>query len=109
MPLLADSRTGAIIAVTAFGLGFGIASLATPALLADRYGTVAYATIAGILTVPITLARAGGPLGAAALLTATGGYRPVLAVVGAGCLIAAAGITIGANTPSPIPDSANIP
>jgi MFS family permease len=105
LPLIAGTRLGAILGVVAFGLGFGIASLATPALLADRYGTVAYATIAGILTVPITFARAGGPLGAAALHTATGGYRPVLAVVGAGCLIAAAGIMTGANTPSPIPDA----
>lgn len=105
LPLIAGTRLGAILGVVGFGLGFGIASLATPALLADRYGTVAYATIAGILTVPITLARAGGPLGAAALHTATGGYRPVLAVVGAGCLIAAAGIMAGANAPSPIPDA----
>ncbi|AGZ39951.1 MFS transporter [Actinoplanes friuliensis] len=39
MPLLAGSRTGAVLTVTAFGLGFGIASLATPQLLTDRYGS----------------------------------------------------------------------
>ena len=54
MPLAAGSRVGEVITVTGFGLGFGIASLATTALLADRYGTTAYATIAGRLTAPVT-------------------------------------------------------
>ncbi|GLL03763.1 MFS transporter [Dactylosporangium matsuzakiense] len=96
------SRIGAVAGVVAFGLGFGISSLATPALLAGRYGTVAYATIAGTLTVPITLARAGAPLGAAALL-ATGGYTPVLTAIAIACLIAATGIVTRAATPSPVP------
>jgi hypothetical protein len=94
-----DSRPGAVIGVVAFGLGFGIASLAAPALLADRYGTVAYATVAGSLAVPITLARAGAPLGAAALLTA-GGYLPVVIGISGACLVAAAGIVARATSPS---------
>lgn len=101
MPLLADSRTGAVLAVTAFGLGFGIASLATPQLLADRYGTTAYASIAGTLAAPVTLAKAGAPLGAAVLLGATGAYTPVLIVIGAATLIASAGILARANSPRP--------
>ncbi|MEV4511227.1 MFS transporter [Dactylosporangium sp. NPDC049525] len=101
---IGNSRTGAVAGVVAFGLGFGISSLASPALLADRYGTIAYATIAGILTVPITLARAGAPLGAAALHTA-GGYTPVLAAIGVACLIAATGIVTRASAPPPVPDT----
>jgi len=101
MPWLAGSRAGAIIAVTAFGLGFGIASLATPQLLADRYGTTAFASIAGALATPVTLAKAGAPLAAAALLGATGGFTPVLTVVGAASLTAAAGILARANSPRP--------
>ncbi|WP_236648174.1 hypothetical protein [Micromonospora sicca] len=58
MPLLAATRTGAIVSVVGFGIGFGITSLATPALLADRYGTTAYATIAGRLAAPVTIAKA---------------------------------------------------
>lgn len=100
--VIGGSRVGAVCGVIAFGLGFGISSLASPALLADRYGTVAYATIAGILAVPITLSRAGAPLGAAALHTA-GGYVPVLSAVGVACLIAATGIVTKASTPSPAP------
>jgi MFS family permease len=96
---VAGSRLGAILAVTGFGIGFGVASLAGPALLADRYGTTAYASIAGTLAAPVTLAKAGAPLAAAALYTATGDYRPVLITVGGLCLLAAAGITARAGTP----------
>ena len=105
--LVGGSRAGAVAGVIAFGLGFGISSLASPALLAERYGTVAYATIAGILTVPITLSRAGAPLGAAALHT-VGGYGPVLTAVSVACLIAAAGIVAKTSTPSPVAQAQSI-
>jgi predicted MFS family arabinose efflux permease len=104
LPVVGASRAGAVIGVVAFGLGFGIASLAAPALLADRYGTVAYATIAGTLAVPITLARAGAPLGAAAMLSGAGGYLSVVVAIGAACLVAAAGIITRAAAPSPVAD-----
>jgi MFS family permease len=99
LPLIAGTRPGAIIGVTGFGLGFGVASLAGPALLADRYGTTAYAGIAGTLAAPVTLAKAGAPLGAAVLFTAARGYLPVLVTVGLLCLIAAAGMLARAATP----------
>ena len=101
LPALANTRAGAVAGVISFGLGFGIASLARPALLADRYGTTAYATIAGILATPVTLAKAGAPLGAAALLSIAGGYTPVLAAISATCLIATAGILTQAGKPTP--------
>jgi MFS family permease len=83
---------GAIAAVVAFGLGFGVASLATPQLLAGRYGTAAYATIAGFLATPVTVAKATAPLAAAAALTATGTYVPVLLGIAGACAVAAAGV-----------------
>lgn len=95
MPLLAGARTGAVITVVGFGLGFGITSLATPALLAERYGTTAYATIAGRLAAPVTMAKAIAPLAAAALLHASG-YQPLLAAAATCCALAA----IGMATPS---------
>lgn len=94
--LVGGSRVAAAAAVVAFGLGFGIASLIKPPLLAERYGTTAYATIAGILTTPVTLARATAPLAAAGLF-GIGGYPLVLAAIAAACLAAAVGITIGAG------------
>jgi MFS family permease len=101
LPAVAGSRIGAILGVTAFGLGFGIASLAAPQLLADRYGTTAYASIAGALAAVVTLARGAAPLAAAALLTAPGGYRTVLLAIGAASLIAVAGIVAHARTSRP--------
>ncbi|MBF9127985.1 hypothetical protein I0C86_03080 [Plantactinospora sp. S1510] len=92
LPFTATAQAGADAGVTAFGIGFGVASLAAPALLADRYGTVGYATIAGVLATPVTLAKAGVPLAAAALLTTTGGYTAVLLAIGGTCVIAAVGI-----------------
>jgi predicted MFS family arabinose efflux permease len=99
MPALAGSRLGAIITVVAFGLGFGIASLATPHLLADRYGTAAYASIAGTLAAVVTLAKAAAPLAAAGLLSTAGGYRTVMTVIGCASLVAAAGILTRADRP----------
>jgi predicted MFS family arabinose efflux permease len=93
-------RIGAALAVTAFGIGFGVASLVKPTMLADRYGTTAFATIAGILAAPITLAKALAPLAAAGLLTA-GGYPLVLATIAAGCLTAAIAVVARASSPAP--------
>jgi MFS family permease len=101
LPFTGATRLGAVIAVTGFGLGFGVASLATPGLLADRYGTTAYASIAGTLATPVTFAKAGAPLGAAALYTAAGGYTPVLVAIGAGSLVAAAGMLARAGSSAP--------
>ncbi|GIJ47953.1 hypothetical protein Val02_48390 [Virgisporangium aliadipatigenens] len=49
-----------------------MSSLASPSLLADRYGSTGYATVAGTLATPVTLAKAGGPLGAACVLATAG-------------------------------------
>ncbi|WP_020519092.1 MFS transporter [Catelliglobosispora koreensis] len=67
LPFLGRSVAGAAACVVAFGLGFGVATIARPALLAARYGTTRYATIAGVMTVPVTLGKAGAPLAAAAV------------------------------------------
>jgi MFS family permease len=101
LPAVAGSRAGAIGGVTAFGLGFGIASLATPQLLADRYGTAAYASIAGTLAAFVTVVKAGAPLAAAGLLTTAGGYLSVLLAIGGAGLVAVAGMLARAGTTPP--------
>ncbi len=103
MPLLAGTRTGAIVAVVGFGIGFGIAHLAAPAHRADRYGTTAYATIAGRLATPVTIARATAPLAAATLLHTTAGYPILLTAVAACCALAATGMLVRATTTPPSP------
>jgi MFS family permease len=84
LPHIGGTVAGAAAAVIAFGLGFGVASIAKPAIVADRYGTARYATIAATMTVPITLARAFAPLAAA---TATVGVA--FTAAGAACLASA--------------------
>ena len=55
--------------------------LARAALVADLYGVAAYASINGVLALPLTLARAAAPVAAAALHTATGNYRLAMVAV----------------------------
>ncbi len=97
LPVVGASVGGAIGAVIGFGLGFGVATIAKPVLLAERYDTRRYATLAGILVVPVTLAKAAAPLAASAAQGATGTYTVVMLAVAACCAIAAAAI-IGTGT-----------
>ena len=92
LPLLGASAAAAIIGVVGFGLGFGVATIAKPVLLADRYDTRRYATIAGILVIPMTIAKAAAPLGAAALHARSGGYASVFAATAFICAVAAAAV-----------------
>ncbi len=89
LPFVGRTAIAAVAAVIGFGIGFGVGSIAKPALLADRYDTRRYATIAGALVIPMTIAKAAAPLAAAGLHTATGGYRAVFLATAASCLIAA--------------------
>ncbi|WP_144128223.1 MFS transporter [Catellatospora sichuanensis] len=89
LPLLGQHRLGAIVCVVLFGTGFGVGTIARPAILAERYGTTGYATIASALTLPTTIAKATTPLAAAAAYAVAGSYVPVLAAVAIACAIAA--------------------
>jgi hypothetical protein len=48
LPWVGTTTIGAIGCVTVIGLGFGVATIARPAILADRYDTTAYASISGL-------------------------------------------------------------
>ena len=89
LPVVGRSLSGAVGCVIAFGLGFGVGTIARPTLLAERYGTSAFGALAGILTLPAMSAKAGAPLGAAALATAAGTYTPVIVSAAAASLSAA--------------------
>jgi predicted MFS family arabinose efflux permease len=67
LTVVSRSTAGAAACVIAFGLGYGVSTIARPAIVADRYGTANYATIAATMTLPITLSRALAPLAAAAV------------------------------------------
>jgi MFS family permease len=88
--LLAGSTTwGAVGFVLLFGAGFGVGTIARPALLADSFGTARYATVAGLLGVVTTLATTIGPVAAGAARTTLGSYIPVLVALLVLCAAAA--------------------
>ncbi|MGR6924351.1 MFS transporter [[Actinomadura] parvosata] len=93
LPLIGRSVAGAIGAVLLFGLGFGIASITLPHLLAGRYGTAAYASLVGRIAVFSVADKALAPLGALALAQAAG-YAWVMGAVAAACAIAAFALVV---------------
>ena len=86
LPLTGRSTTGAVVSVVLFGLGFGVGTIARPALLADRYGTAAYGSLSGALALPIMAAKALAPLLAAGLAQLAG-YPAVMGAVAACCVL----------------------
>jgi predicted MFS family arabinose efflux permease len=104
LPYLGQSVAGAAACVIAFGLGFGVATIARPAIVAARYGTARYATIAGTLTLPMTVAKAVAPLGAALLTPGV-----FMAVAAGACLSAAALLTATNRSSRTAVDEQKIP
>jgi predicted MFS family arabinose efflux permease len=100
LPAAGRSSIGAAACLIAFGLGFGVASIAKPAILLDRYGDHGYATIAGLLGTPTTLAAAIAPLVAAALATALG-YTPLILTAAAACILGGLALAATHHLPSP--------
>lgn len=76
--MLVPGRGGVYLFVLLFGAGFGAITPARAALVAELYGVAAYGRINSIVAACSTIARAVAPVGAAALYTAFGGYRPVM-------------------------------
>jgi hypothetical protein len=91
--LLAGASTaGAVGFVLLFGLGFGVGTIARPALVAHSFGTARYATLAGLLAMITTAATTIGPFLAGLARTASGSYAPVLVAVLLLCVTGAAGL-----------------
>ena len=93
LPVVGRQVAGAIGCLVLFGLGFGVSSIATPAILLDRYGAAGFGTIAGMLGTPTTIAKALGPLGGAGLADAFG-YRPLVLAVAVACAVAAGALAL---------------
>ncbi|KAB8191753.1 MFS transporter [Nonomuraea phyllanthi] len=91
LPLIGRSVPGAIGAVLLFGLGFGIASITLPHLLVERYGTAAYASLAGRIAMFSVADKALAPLGAVALAQAVG-YGWVMGAVAVACAVSASAL-----------------
>jgi hypothetical protein len=96
--LAGGTLPGAVAFVLLFGIGFGVGTIAKPAMLAEAFGTVSYATLSALLGVALTAARAVGPLAAAAVRTWTGSYQPVAAGLVAACAVAAVAVARGVQS-----------
>jgi len=72
LPVIGRATPGAIVCVLLFGLGFGVATIARPALLAEYFGTTAFATLSALWAVPLTMMESCTPLAMAALWHAAG-------------------------------------
>jgi predicted MFS family arabinose efflux permease len=88
MPVIASSTAGAICTVIGFGAGAGVGTIAKPILLSERYGTMRYATLAGTIAMPMTVAKAFAPLAAGFLRSWMNGYGAVLIGIGCCCVVA---------------------
>ena len=85
MPYLSRSLAGAALCVVAFGIGFGVATIAKPAIVADRPAPPATPPSPPPWPYPFTLARAFAPIGAAAIAP-----NAFLTTAGMMCLASAA-------------------
>ncbi|MGH3333740.1 MAG: hypothetical protein ACRDPJ_20790, partial [Nocardioidaceae bacterium] len=83
------SAVGAVVFVVLFGLGFGVGTIARPALLAEGYGIANYATLSALLGLALTAAKVTAPVAAGASRTVTGSYTLVLVGLVAACLVSA--------------------
>ena len=100
--LLAGHSTAGVIAFVLFvGLGFGVGTVARPALLAQTFGVRRCATPIGLTALVTTLATAAGPLTDWLGRSQTGSYTPALVGVAFLCATAAVSlIRASASEPS---------
>jgi predicted MFS family arabinose efflux permease len=105
LPWIGGDVRGAVACVLAIGIGFGVATVAKPALLADRYGVVAYATLSGVLGAFLMTTKALAPLGAAWLHDMAGSYTPVMLICAVTGVLGALGLVVvgrhRVRTPAP--------
>jgi hypothetical protein len=76
-----QSQLGAVAFVLLFGIGFGVGTVARPALLAGTFGVAGYATTSGLMVLLITLATTLGPVAAGVARTTSGSYVAPFAAV----------------------------
>ena len=97
------STLGVFAFVALFGSGFGAITPARAALVVELYGPGNYGSIAGMLALWVTVARAAGPFVAGVIFGLAGSYQPVFwTLLAASALAALAALQIRSNV---LPDS----
>ncbi len=79
-----------VVVAVAVGAARGAGTLLQATIVADRWGTARYGTLAGLFSAPITIAAAIAPWGGTALAERVGSYPAMLWVLCALVLVAAA-------------------
>jgi MFS family permease len=72
---------GLVLFVLAFGAGYGVMTIARAALLADYVPMQVFARVSGVQAMVVDIGRVAAPVAVGALITWTGGYAVMLAVV----------------------------
>jgi predicted MFS family arabinose efflux permease len=73
-----SSATAAVVFVVLFGLGFGVGTIARPALVVEAYGVRRFATVSALMGLALAAAKVAGPVSVGASRTATGSYDGAL-------------------------------
>ena len=95
LPLVGHAAVGAVVCVVSVGLGFGVATITRPALVAEHFGTTSYGTVAGMLSTSVAFGGTSLPLVVAYLHGVTGGYAVPIELCAV--LFALAGLVLGAS------------
>ncbi|MEV0267368.1 MFS transporter [Hamadaea sp. NPDC050747] len=77
LPFVGRATVGAVLCVVTVGLGFGVATVTRPALVAQHFGTRHFGTVAGMLSTSAAIGATTVPLVVAALRGAAGSVIPV--------------------------------
>jgi predicted MFS family arabinose efflux permease len=72
------STVAAVVFVLLFGLGFGVGTIARPALVVEGFGVARYATVSALMGLALTAAKVSGPVAAGVSRTGSGSYGPAL-------------------------------
>ncbi len=86
--LVVPGATGVLAFVVTFGMSNGMATLLRAARVAELFGPAAYGSIAGVMALWATLARAAAPVGAGTLYDLLGRYEPIFWGLALGGLVA---------------------
>ncbi|HSB40236.1 MAG TPA: MFS transporter [Methylomirabilota bacterium] len=93
---------GLLLMVAVLGAANGMSTLARATTLAEVFGPAHYASIGGAVALGANGARAAGPLGAALLYQALGGYRPVFWTLAGALVAVGAAVALAARERGPV-------
>jgi predicted MFS family arabinose efflux permease len=100
LPFVGRATVGAVLCVVTVGLGFGVATVTRPALVAQHFGTTHFGTVAGMLNMSIAVGATTVPVMVAALRGAAGSVVPVEVCAS---LFALAGLLLFTSTRNAVP------